>query len=334
MFATKGEAGRALLAGVISWATRSRLSEMVKLAASLRNYQKTIKNTLDSGVTNGRVEATNTHIQNLITDSWLRELLGGVTTLPKPPQVYQQMTAVTADPNYDIDDLIAVIRSDLATSTEVLPLVNSSFFGLPTRVGSVKQAVTLLGMTILQALAVTGGVFATGPVLPVGLDGAQLSNHGLLVATAARQLAQAESWPSHAVTDIFMAGLLHQIGLPVLATANPEQWQAARDAPPADDIWAEHNTYIAHFGCAPTRASAYLLGLWGFPDPVVQAIANQPADPVDPASTPAGLLLTYARQAASNQSASFQTADKSYLNAARGARWQTVLHESGIIQGE
>ena len=70
VFAVKGDAGRALLAGVISWATRSRLPEMVKLAASLRAYQKTIKNTLDSGVTNGRVEATNTHIQTLINHAY------------------------------------------------------------------------------------------------------------------------------------------------------------------------------------------------------------------------------------------------------------------------
>jgi transposase len=70
VFIVKGDAGRALLAGVISWATRSRLPEMVKLAASLRNYQKTIKNTLDSGVTNGRVEATNTHIQTLINRAY------------------------------------------------------------------------------------------------------------------------------------------------------------------------------------------------------------------------------------------------------------------------
>jgi len=69
-FAAKGETGRALLAGVISWATRSRIPEMVKLAASLKTYQNTIRNTLDSGVNNGRVEATNTHIQTLINRAY------------------------------------------------------------------------------------------------------------------------------------------------------------------------------------------------------------------------------------------------------------------------
>lgn len=69
-FAARGEHGRALLAGVISWAARSRIPEMVKLAATLRTYQKTINNALDSGVTNGRVEAVNTHIQTLIKQAY------------------------------------------------------------------------------------------------------------------------------------------------------------------------------------------------------------------------------------------------------------------------
>jgi len=69
-FAVRGEHGRALLAGVISWASRSRIPEMVKLASTLKTYQKTIKNALDSGVTNGRVEATNAHIQTLIKQAY------------------------------------------------------------------------------------------------------------------------------------------------------------------------------------------------------------------------------------------------------------------------
>jgi transposase len=69
-FKVKGEAGRALLVGVISWAQRSRIPEMEKLAKTLKTYRATINNALDSGVTNGRVEATNTHIQTLINRAY------------------------------------------------------------------------------------------------------------------------------------------------------------------------------------------------------------------------------------------------------------------------
>lgn len=66
VFAEKGERGRELLTGVISWAARSRIPEMVDLAKTLRRFKDLIVNTLDHGVSNARAEATNTHINGLI----------------------------------------------------------------------------------------------------------------------------------------------------------------------------------------------------------------------------------------------------------------------------
>jgi HD-like signal output (HDOD) protein len=260
-------------------------------------------------------------LKDIVADPRLRELLGGVGALPKPPEIYQRMTAVTADPDYDVDDLVAVIRSDLTTSAEVLRLVNSSYFGLPVRVESVAQAITLLGLATIQALAVAGGIFASGPGMPPGLDAAHLSSHGLAVASTARTLAQAEDWPADAVADMFMAGLLHQIGLPVLAAARPTPW-AAIDNTQTRDPRSEHDLYTEHFGCAPTQASAFLLGLWGFPDPVVHAVADQPAEPT---GSPASLLLTYARHIAQAPDLPFHITENGYLDAARLVRWQTAL---------
>jgi transposase len=65
VFAVKGSQGRALLAGWISWARRSRLPEFVKLAATLTRYLPLIRNTLDTGLGNARSEATNTHLRLL-----------------------------------------------------------------------------------------------------------------------------------------------------------------------------------------------------------------------------------------------------------------------------
>jgi transposase len=62
VFAVKGKRGRRLLAGVIAWASRSRLPEMVDLARKLRRFRDLIGNTLASGVTSALAENTNTHI--------------------------------------------------------------------------------------------------------------------------------------------------------------------------------------------------------------------------------------------------------------------------------
>ncbi len=65
IFAAKGEAGRALLAGWLAWAKRSRLAPFVKLAATIEHYKPLIVNALVHGVSNARSEATNVHLRTL-----------------------------------------------------------------------------------------------------------------------------------------------------------------------------------------------------------------------------------------------------------------------------
>jgi transposase len=65
VFEIKGEQGRALLAGWLAWAQRSRLPEFVKLATTIRKYRTLIHNTLDHRLSNALSEATNTHLRLL-----------------------------------------------------------------------------------------------------------------------------------------------------------------------------------------------------------------------------------------------------------------------------
>jgi transposase len=65
VFETKGEQGRALLAGWLAWAQRSRLPEFVKLAKTIKKYRELIHNTLDHELSNALSEATNTHLRLL-----------------------------------------------------------------------------------------------------------------------------------------------------------------------------------------------------------------------------------------------------------------------------
>lgn len=63
--AVKGATGRLLLAAWLRWATRSRLEPFTKLAARIRRHRDAIHNMLDSGLSNARIEANNTHIRLL-----------------------------------------------------------------------------------------------------------------------------------------------------------------------------------------------------------------------------------------------------------------------------
>jgi transposase len=80
VFTVKGEAGRRLLTGLISWARRSRIPEMTALARTLTRFKDLIDNTLDHGLSNALAEATNTHVQGLV-----RRAYGYHTPKPSSP---------------------------------------------------------------------------------------------------------------------------------------------------------------------------------------------------------------------------------------------------------
>ena len=70
VFVAKGESGRALLAGWISWARRCRIPEFVKLAKTITKFLPLITNTLLHRMSNARSEATNTHLRTLTTRAY------------------------------------------------------------------------------------------------------------------------------------------------------------------------------------------------------------------------------------------------------------------------
>lgn len=61
----KGEDGKLLLAAWLRWAARSKIPAMAKVARKIRRHLPELHNTLDSGLSNARIEATNTHLRVL-----------------------------------------------------------------------------------------------------------------------------------------------------------------------------------------------------------------------------------------------------------------------------
>lgn len=262
-------------------------------------------------------------VREVVSNERLRQLLGGVESLPKPSTVFESMMALASDPDCHIDDVVAVIEQDLATSAEVVRLVNSAFFGLPSRVDTVGRAVHLLGLDVIQALAAAGAVFATGGPTPVGLDPHVLLEAGMRTGTLARAIAVCEAWPQNTVSDIFMAGLLHEVGLLVLAGGQQVQWKRLRGSAFAD-MWQRRAAETELFGCTVLEASAYLLGMWGFPEGVVNAVADHPAHDADEGAAPAAQLLAVAHAWAYNPSAAIRPHPTGWLSADRLESWMAV----------
>ena len=270
-------------------------------------------------------------VRDLVTDQTWRERIGALTSLPKPPAVYDQLVALARRPETDLHDVVRVVESDVALTTEVLKLVNSAFFALVSQVHSVERAVGLLGLDVLQALALAGTVFRPTAPPPPGLDAAELGRRSLRIAMLSRRIAVTEGWDDTATGVLCLAALLHDVGLLVLAGADPAGWMRLAAVQEDRPGLAPHEAQQEAFGLTAAQASAHLLGLWGFSRPVLDLLAEPPIDlaGTDPGAgphagptSPAAIALAFARLRALHPDA--VPIELTYLDAARLERWNAA----------
>jgi HD-like signal output (HDOD) protein len=210
------------------------------------------------------------NIHGYLRDAAVRSVLGRMETLPAMPQTYLAVRDALIDPEVDIDTLAGLVEQDIGISSRILKIVNSGYFGRGRTISSIRQAINLLGLRIVKNLALSVEVFEAGHKLkPVpGFNFARLQQHALLAARLASQLLTDE----HEADDAFIAGLLHDIGFLILAIERPDDLAALLAQAEAEGVpvhWLEAG------GASASHADlgAYLLGLWGFPYPVVEAVA-------------------------------------------------------------
>jgi HD-like signal output (HDOD) protein len=206
--------------------------------------------------------------RGLIQSDELRIQLGSVGTLPPMPATFAALQLALADPTTDSSKIATIIQKDTAIAAKVLQACNSAFFRLPRRVASIQQAVSYLGLSTVRSMVLSAELFKAGQPVCAALDLGQLQRHALSVAAVARSLivepARAE--------EAFLAGLLHDVGFLLLGRLFKEKMQLALEASAAGMALAEAER--AFIGVDHGTAGAYLLGLWGLPFEVVEAVAH------------------------------------------------------------
>ncbi|MES9826254.1 MAG: response regulator [Candidatus Thiodiazotropha endolucinida] len=220
-------------------------------------------------------------LRDLLGESHLKSLVSGMRTLPSLPALYSELMDVIQDPNASVADVGRLIAKDPAMTIKVLQLVNSAFFGLGRHVSNPVDAASLLGLEILKPLVLSIGIFKQFEadklnVKEFSLDALWL--HSSQVGSLAKLIASEEGMQSPAVEDSLLAGMLHDIGKLILIVNQPTeylQFIEAGQAATEKRVAAEE----AVFGSTHGAVGAYLLGLWGLPQSVVEAVAlhNQPA---------------------------------------------------------
>ncbi len=213
-----------------------------------------------------------TALQDLMADERLKEVVSSIGSLPSLPETYARLQQVLRDPDGSLADVAAVIEQDLAMSAKVLQLVNSAFFGLFRHIESPTRAVNLLGLDTIKALVLGVGVFTDMKAGPSRIFNVKaLWSHSMATAAFAKKIASLETDDRDVIDHAFVAGLLHDVGKLLLFSRMSEEYEQAvlRAAGSSCSLLAaEHEV----FGLSHGDVGGYLIGLWGLPGPVVEAI--------------------------------------------------------------
>lgn len=217
-------------------------------------------------------------LRAILSKPELRALLGSTDRLPAQPRVFARLQVAMANEKISASEVSRIIVADAMVTAKVLQIANSAFFAPARRVTSIEQAVTYLGFPAVRNLAICAEMFAhqayNGPAATLNLE--RLQQHANRVAAVVQALTAGSVWNADAV----LAALLHDIGYWVLRQACPRDLEKAVDIAIADRV-PMHEAEMHVLGASHAEVGAYLLGLWGLPYPVVEAVAHH--------HTPAGV---------------------------------------------
>lgn len=284
----------------------------------------------DADVLRARIESM-CALQSLLNDPSILRVIGTFAQLPSAPSVYLELTEVLARELVDVGDIAHVVERDPAMAAKVLQLVNSEYFGLSQRISSIQQAVTYLGVELIEALAVNIHVCEeTAPKFLPGFSIDRLQAHSFATARLARRLASSPE----AAEEAFAAAMLHDVGKIILTLGMPDRFAetiriAAETRRPAHQVEREL------LGLTHAEVGAYLLGVWGLPFGIVEAVAYHHTPGRAPAAASdvltavhvAAALIDWATTARKDRGAG-DGLDMSYLEPTGGAaklsRWRAL----------
>ena len=137
-------------------------------------------------------------------------------SFPSMPGAAVKLLALIDDPDMNVSQIEAILRHDAGLTANVLKLANSAYFGIPGKVGSVRQAVLILGIKRLIQMVIASCVSAimAKPVPGYDLPAGELWRHSLAVSVAAEGLVK--ELDVSGTEEFFTAALLHDVGKLVL----------------------------------------------------------------------------------------------------------------------
>jgi HD-like signal output (HDOD) protein len=212
-------------------------------------------------------------LDGYLKDDKLRGLAGKMRALPSFPTLYLEIIREIESPLASIEGIAKIVAQDPGITAKILQVVNSAAFGMPEPVTSTVEAVQQLGMSTVRSLVLSAQVYSS-------FNSARLKNfsadalwtHLMKCGDLARTIMRRERASFVESEDAFTAGMMHDLGMLMLADSLPDEFQKALALAGQKKIPLPA-AELEIFGATHTGLAAYLFGLWGLPAAIVEAVA-------------------------------------------------------------
>lgn len=202
----------------------------------------------------------------------LKSLLDQPNKLPTIPKVAQQVIESFSNEDVSIDEIARQLTADPALSAKLLRLANSAYFHVSRSIGTVDDAIRMLGFVMVRNLVVGNGMVAAFRNTP-GMDLKQFWRYNLYTACASRWLAETAGTNAD---QAFTVGLMHGIGQLQMHAGMPaamaplDKKMHVLDAGRAE---LEKQTLGFNHG----DVAAELAKIWNFPAPIILSLRDMSA---------------------------------------------------------
>ena len=212
----------------------------------------------------------------------LRKRVETCTTLPSLPAVAYELLDLCQDESVSLRRIGEVVGSDPALSAKMLRVANSAFYSLRFEVTNISHAVTLLGVLATRTLALS---FSLLPKLErlesSGFDHQRCWRRSLISALAARKVGLWANLGGY--EDLFLAGLLQDIGMLVLIQVIPKKYESI-----VEESQGDHFRLLCieeeKLGVDHAEVGAWLAKRWNLPESLQKAMRGSHALDLDSVS--------------------------------------------------
>jgi putative nucleotidyltransferase with HDIG domain len=207
------------------------------------------------------------HLEQL--DALTQILVREIETLPQFPENIMTLQGLLEDPNHEINDIAREISVDPSLTADLLKLVNSAQFMLPKRVDNIVEAVKLVGTKGVRNL-----LYSYGTQKVLGEKYSEMRTmwtHAYRAAFYAYILAKSFKRRKELLDDVYVGGILHDLGQIVIASLHPDLLdritRVCRDKGIPAKLLEDFSVGLNH-----AEVGALIAKKWNFPEQLVSAI--------------------------------------------------------------